>query len=171
MAILRIYIKSIDKLNNAIGSFFSFIVFFITFIICWEVLLRYAFDNPTKWAHETSLYLFGGYFMLGGAYALCWGTHVNVDFFYKNLPPRGKAILDLITWMLFYAFLIVLAWKSAPLGWASVARLEHSPSPWGPPIWPLKLLIPVAAILLLFQGTTKTIKDIYTAITGRHLEM
>lgn len=169
MGFLAKFLRIVDTLSDRTGAIFSFLVLFIALIIGWEVLVRYVFDNPTKWAHETSLFLFGGYFVFGGAYALRWGAHVNVDFIYKNLSPRGKAILDLFTWLLFYAFLGVLAWKSAPLAWASVARLEHSPSPWRPPIWPVKLSIPIAAILILLQGTTKTIKDVYTAITGRNI--
>jgi TRAP-type mannitol/chloroaromatic compound transport system permease small subunit len=39
---------------------------------------------------------------------------------------------------------------------------EHSQSAWNPPIWPAKLMIPVAAALLLLQGIVKLLKDILT---------
>jgi TRAP-type mannitol/chloroaromatic compound transport system permease small subunit len=46
---------------------------------------------------------------------------------------------------------------------------EVSHSVWEPPIWPIKLCIPLGAFLILLQGLVKTIGDIFTAATGREL--
>ena len=46
------------------------------------------------------------------------------------------------------------------LAWDSLARFEHSQSAWNPPLYPAKLMIPLAALLLLMQGLAKLIRDI-----------
>ena len=144
-------------------------ILFMMVILVWEVFMRYGFNAPTFWAHETSQYFFGAHFIIGGAYALRWGSHVSVDILYGRLPPRAMALLDLFTWLLFYIFCAVLLGRGWEAAWTSVTRWEHTYSPWGPPLWPLRLTIPLAAVLVLLQGLTKTINDFYTVITGRKL--
>jgi TRAP-type mannitol/chloroaromatic compound transport system permease small subunit len=106
---------------------------------------------------------------VGGVYALRWNAHVRVEIIYDRFSPRTKAIVDLVVWLFFYLFCLTLLVKGFGFGWSATTIMEHSPSIWGPPIWPVKIFIPVAAFLLLLQGLTKTIKDISTAITGRDL--
>jgi len=52
------------------------------------------------------------------------------------------------------------------LAWESVARFEHSQSAWNPPLYPVKLMIPSGAFLLLLQGVAKLARDIVTVVTG-----
>ena len=151
------------------GKIVCLMILPMVFILIWEVLMRYGFDAPTFWAHETSQYFFGAHFILGGAYALRWGTHVNVEIFYSRFSPRVSAIVDLFTWVLFYLFCGFLLWRGWEAAWLSVSRWEHTYSYWSPPLWPLRLTIPLAATLILLQGITKTVNDVYTAITGRRL--
>jgi len=166
---VKLFITFIDNLNNWVGKILSLLIYPIVLVLVYEVVMRYVFVRPTTWAHETSCFLYGAHFMLGGAYALRWGAFVNVEVLYNRFPPRKRAIVDLFTWILFYIFCGVLLWKSVPWAWASVRVLEYSQSCWGPPIWPIKLTIPVGAALMLLQGLTKTIKDFYTVVTGREL--
>lgn len=166
---LRSYIRVVGSINDKVGNVVSFMVLFMMFILVWEVIMRYGFDSPTFWAHESSQYFFGAHFILGGAYALLWGAHVNVEILYERFPARTRAIIDLFTWALFYLFCGFLLWNSLQASITSVSRLERTESTWGPPLWPLRLTIPLAALLILLQGTTKTIKDVYMAITGRDL--
>ena len=83
--------------------------------------------------------------------------------------PRVKAVVDLFTWTLFYAFVGTMLWLSVPWAWDSLRVMEYSNSTWGPYVWQIKLLIPVSAFLVLLQGMTKTIKDLHLALTGREL--
>ena len=49
----------------------------------------------------------------------------------------------------------------------SLSNFEHSRSAWNPPLYPFKLCIPLAMILLMLQGIAKLIRDIYTVIHGK----
>lgn len=166
---VEFFIRFVDNLNDWQGKIFSSFIYAMILILLYEVVMRYVFNKPTIWAHETSCFFYAAHFMLGGAFALRWGSHVNVEVLYNRFPLRTRAIVDLFTWMLFYIFCGVLLWQGVGIAWDSVRVLEYSDSTWGPPIWPVKLTIPLAAALILLQGLTKTIKDAYTAITGREL--
>lgn len=156
-------------MNDWVGRIVGFLVYPIMLVLVFEVMMRYVFDSPTIWAHETSCMLFGAHFVIGGAYALRWKAFVNVEVFYQFFRTRARAIVDLCTWTMFYAFVGTLLWQGIPWAWDSLSVLEYSNSTWGPPLWPVKLTIPLAAALVLLQGTTKTIRDLYAAVTGREL--
>jgi TRAP-type mannitol/chloroaromatic compound transport system permease small subunit len=134
------------------------------------VVMRYFFNSPTVWAYELSGWLLGPLWLLGGAYVLLHDEHVRLDILYKRFTPRKRAIIDLVTFtlFLFYCSLILI------YGWDyflySFAKNEHSLTVWGPPIWPLKLMIPVGAAFILLQGIAKYIRDFHMAVTGRQLE-
>jgi TRAP-type mannitol/chloroaromatic compound transport system permease small subunit len=46
------------------------------------------------------------------------------------------------------------------MGWMSFQQGEGTGTPWNPPIWPVKLAIPLAALLLLLQGVANLLRDI-----------
>lgn len=166
---LGLFIKVVDNFNNKVGSVVSLMIFAMMLVLVWEVFMRYGLNDPTFWAHETSQYFFGAHFILGGAFALRWGSHVNVEILYSHLSPRIRAILDLFTWLLFYLLCGFMLWKGWEAAWLSITRWEHTYSFWSPPLWPLRLTIPAGAALILLQGLTKTANDVYTAITGKQL--
>jgi TRAP-type mannitol/chloroaromatic compound transport system permease small subunit len=53
------------------------------------------------------------------------------------------------------------------MAWDSFLYRETDPTVFAPPIYPLKMLIPLGALLLLLQGLVKYIGDIKVAITGK----
>jgi TRAP-type mannitol/chloroaromatic compound transport system permease small subunit len=92
-----------------------------------------------------------------------------MDVVYSRCSPRTKAILDLITAPIFFCFAATLLWTSGEIAWESIQELERSNSQWRPPIYPIKSLIPVAALLVLLQGVAKFVRDVFTSITGKEL--
>jgi len=161
------FIRFVDSLNDRVGKVFSFFIYAMVLILVYEVVMRYVFNSPTIWAHETSEFFYGAHFIVGGAFALRWGAHVNIDVIHRYFPLRTRAIVDLFTWLVFYIFCGVLLWHAVGMATESVKVMEYTDSVWGPPLWPVLLTIPLAAALILLQALTKTIKDTYTAITGR----
>jgi TRAP-type mannitol/chloroaromatic compound transport system permease small subunit len=133
----------------------------------YEVIMRYIFNRPTVWAHEIAGMLYAIYFLLGGAYALRWDGHIQIEFLYIRLSARKRAIIDCCTWMFFYFFCGVILLKGLPFAWDSIVDMERSSSPFAPPIWPIKIFIPIAALLFLLQGSVKSIRMGIIAVTGQ----
>ena len=167
MALLWRWIAFVDVINDRIGRAVSFLVYPMIGVLVWEVFMRYVFNRPTIWAHEMSALLYAVFFLLGGAYTLRWRAHINVDVLYVRLSPRSRAVLDLITWLLFYFFCGVMLWQGSQAAWKSFLRLERASTVWEPYVWPVKFCIPLAALLMLLQGFSKTVGDLYLIFTGR----
>jgi len=161
MSILKAFLKFIDAVNDRVGNFLSYFLFFFFVLLLMEVVLRYFFNSPTVWANELAQMLFGAYAILAGGYILRTGGHVNVDILYSRLPRKTRAALDVVTSSLFFLFCGMLLIYGGSLAWDSLSRFEHSQSAWNPPLYPAKLMIPLAAILLMLQGIAKLIRDIF----------
>lgn len=154
------FLSFIDKLSELVGKFVSFFIIVVALIIGYEVVLRYIFNDPTVWAHETSTMFFAAAVILGGAYTLLRKEHVSMDLIYTKLPVKTKALMDIITFILFAFFCGVFIWFGGKTAWNSLLILERASTNWEPPIYPFKLLLPIGAFLLLLQGLAKLIRDI-----------
>ena len=167
--VLSSFVKRMDAASESIGLTVRWLVLIMMMVMVYEAIARRLFNSPTIWAHEFDTMLFGAYFLLGGAYVLRHEAHVNLDIFYRKLTPRAKARMDVATYTLMFIYCYVLLLYAVPYAWDSVSRFEHGTTIWGPPLWPLKLIIPISVILLMFQGISRYIRSLYTFITGRQL--
>jgi len=157
---IRGVIKTIDLLNKSVGHAFAWCIVILTLGVSYEVFVRYVLRDPTSWAFDLSYILYGALFLMSGAYTLSRGGHVRADIFYRRWRPRRQAALELVLYFLFY-FPGVLALVIAGWGYGteSYAIREVSVnSPVGVPIWPLKMLIPAAGILLTLQGIAEVLR-------------
>ncbi len=170
MKTLNSILRFIDNLNDWIGKILSYGSFLMFILVLSEVVRRYFFNSPTVWANELTQLIFGAYVILSGGYILRWGGHVNVDIFYSTLSDRWKAVLDIATAIVFFLFCSMLFVYGGELAWESLTTLEHSQSAWNPPLYPFKLCIPIAAVLLMLQGMAKLIRDIVTLVQGKAME-
>ncbi len=162
-------LQGIDTISEWSGQILSWLIIAMISILLFEITLRYVFNSPTNWAHETTQQMFAAYSVLSGAYVLVHFQHARVDFIYMRFPPRGRAILDLITSLLFFLFIIVLLIKGVEQALVSLRIKEVGHSFWAPPMYPIRITLPVAAFLIALQGLAHFIRSLSMAITGREL--
>lgn len=154
-------VRFADTLNNRVGRVISFLLFPITFITAFEVFMRYVVKKPTIWAWDLNIQLNAALIMLGGGYTLLEKGHVAVDILVTAIPPRRRALLDLATSFFFFFGFIILFWYGWDVAWASWKAREAMPTVWAPPYYPIKMLIPIGAFLMLVQGLAKLIRDLH----------
>lgn len=152
----------IDAMNDWVGKILWFGIVIITLLVLSEVIRRYFFNAPTVWGNELTQLVFAVYVVLSGGYVLRWGGHVNVDILYNRFSERTRAIVDIFTFFIFFLFCGMMVVYGGSLAWESISIWERSNSAWGPPLYPVKMMIPLGALLLLLQGTAKLIRDILT---------
>lgn len=165
MSILKC-LKIIDKISDYSGKAVSVLIPITVLIMGYEVVARYVFNRPTLWVHELSVMFFGTFLIIGGAQTLLHGGHVNMDLLYSRLSVRGRAVLDLFTFPIFLAFMLVLLYKGGQAALHSVAMLEHASSQWAPPLYPFRLVLPLGALLLLLQGLAGFVRNLVTVVKG-----
>ena len=165
-------VRVIDKFTDTSGTWVAWLNMPLVFIVAWEVVARYAFNAPTIWSFDLTYMLYGTIFMLGAAYALHKGAHIRTDFFFERWSIRTRNVIDSIAYIVFFfPSLIVFLWVSGAEGWYSFEIGETSEqTPWRPILWPYKMVVPLACLLLLIQGVSETIKCVYAARTGIELE-
>ena len=71
-------------------------------VTCIVVVMRYGLDMGSVMLQDVVLYLHGGLFLLGAAFALKRGAHVRVDIFYRNFSDSKKALVDLVGNLFFF---------------------------------------------------------------------
>lgn len=154
------FCDAVDCLNIGIGRFWALAIFAVTFAVLYEVIARTVFTRATVWSNETTVYLSAVAYLIGGGYALALRRHVRIDLVYDVVPPRVRVVLDCLTFVFFVLYVGALIWVGFVMGWGSYLQGEGTGTPWNPPIWPVKLAIPLAALLLLLQGVANLMRDI-----------
>ena len=102
---------------------------------------------------ELQWYFFSLVFLLAAPFAVRLDSHVRVDVLYGRLGTRGKAWIDLIGTLVFLLpFCVFGVWYALPSALSSLDIREVSPDPGGLTRWPIKLVVPVAFVLLTLQG-------------------
>ena len=159
----------VDQISTWVGHAFAWCTLLLTFAVSYEVFSRYVLKHPTTWAYDTAYILYGTLFMMAGAYALSRNAHVRGDFLYRTWRPRVQAGLDLVLYFLFF-FPGIFALVYSGYGFAKLSWMmnEHSSfTPGGPPIYPFKTVVPIAAAFLVLQGVAEVIRCIICLRTGK----
>lgn len=162
-------IRTIDLLNKSVGHAFAWSILVLTLGVSYEVFVRYVLRDPTSWAYDLSYMLYGALFLMAGAYTLSRNGHVRGDIFYRMWRPRTQAGVELVLYFIFF-FPGVLALVIAGWGYGTDAMKIGEVSvnsPAGVPVWPLKMLIPVAGVLLTLQGIAEVLRCVICLREGR----
>ncbi|MET4101375.1 TRAP-type mannitol/chloroaromatic compound transport system permease small subunit [Roseovarius sp. MBR-78] len=152
-------VRAINGLNEVVGRIIVVLAIVFAAIIIYDVILRYAFNEPTRWAFDVSKQLFGFYFVLLGGYALRHKAHVRVDIVTEKLGPGWQRIADLVGYVVFFFpftwVFLTRSWEFASRSWA---QGEVTYGAIQMPVYPLKMAMCVAAGLLLLQGIAEVLK-------------
>lgn len=164
-------IRTIDSISIWSGRLFAWLAIPLIGSLVYEVASRYLLGAPTLWAFDVTYMLYGSHFMLVAAYTLYNKGHIRTDFVYRLLTPQWQGIVDSLLYALFFLpAMAVFLWFSFDFAYSSWIQGERSNlSPWLPPIYPLKTVLPMSAALLLLQGISELLKSLYAARHGRWL--
>jgi TRAP-type mannitol/chloroaromatic compound transport system permease small subunit len=161
------FARAITWINTWCARIAAWLILPMFVLLMADVVMRYVIGSAAIWTAELAQLVFGVYAVIAGGYLLAERGHVNVDIIYGRYGPKRKAQIDLATSFLCFLFLAVLIWQGIDMAWESAAKLETSSSIWDPQIWPVKVAIPVAGVLLLLQAIVRVVSDIRT-VMGLH---
>lgn len=148
-------IKSkINKMQDVIGNFLALSILALVFVIVLNVFVRYVLKSSLDWGYEVSIFIFGIYSVLSGAYCLKENAHVRVDILPKLLSEKKQATIDVISMFIVIIVSGVMLYSGFNYALESTKILERSihQSTFNPQIWWFKWMIPLAALLLLLQA-------------------
>jgi TRAP-type mannitol/chloroaromatic compound transport system permease small subunit len=159
MKTLLAFCAWIDRINERIGLWASWLTLIAVVVCTVNALVRYSLHMSSNAWLELQWYLNAGMFLLVAAYALKINAHVRIDVIAGKLSARAQAWIDVIGGLLFLLpMALIIAWYALPSLANSWRIQEMSSDPGGLIRWPMRLLIPVAFVLLALQGVSEVVK-------------
>lgn len=158
--ILETITKYIDALNEQVGRLASWFSVILVVLVCYDVAVRYIFNDTAAWVMELEWHLFALLFLFGAAYTFKHDSHVRVDLFYSQFSPRDKAWVNFIGGVIFLIpWCCILIYVAYQYGLESYKIGEGSPDPGGLPArYIIKFSIAVGLFLLLLQAISSVLK-------------
>lgn len=154
-------ISFIGRLSLWAGRAGALIVLPLVLAMVFEVISRYVFSSPTNWAFELSYMMMGSIFLLGIAYALLMGQHVNVDFIHQRLPQRAISVIDAIGYAILTAMTVWMVIVLAVNAIATYRSGEGSGlSAWNPQVWPYRVIYVIGFALFALQTFAKMLENV-----------
>jgi len=156
-----------DNISTWVGKTFAWLIVALMLVVCAEVFKRYALNAPTAWIYDVNNMMYGTLFMLCGAYTLAHDGHVRGDFLYGSMKPRTQATLDLVLYVVFFLpGISALTWSGWDYFHDSLAMREQTFNATPLPVYPFKMMIPVAGAILLMQGLAEILRCMVCLRTG-----
>ena len=120
--------------------------------VFYQVLGRYLFNAPPSWSEELARFLQVWIALLASALCIQQGMHLGVDYLLHAVPPRGRALLEILVHVLVSGVLLLLIVQGIKI--LVVAAVQSSPA-MGINMWYAYLAVPVGAALMLLESVLK----------------
>lgn len=158
--------NALDRLISRGGAGVAWLVFAAMAVSVFEVIMRYVFDSPTSWVHETVVFLVAATFALGGPATLAQNRHIRVRVLYDAVRPSMRIWFDRFNDLVTLAFCVAMSYAAFNMFWRASHnpmgdwQLERSGTAWNPPIPALaKGLILFALALMTLQALLHLIQS------------
>tara|TARA_B100000700_G_scaffold11799_2_gene12062 strand:+ start:1179 stop:1796 length:618 start_codon:yes stop_codon:yes gene_type:complete len=145
----------------------AWLVFIAMGISVFEVIMRYGFDSPTSWVHESVVMLVAVSFALGGPAALAGNQHIRVRVLYDHAGPRLKVWLDRFNDLVTLCFCLAMSYAAFVMFWDASHNplgdwsLERSGTSWNPPFPALvKGVIMISLMIMSIQALIHSIQSL-----------
>ncbi|TYC49311.1 TRAP transporter small permease [Rhodobacterales bacterium] len=149
----------LDRIIAHSAKIFAWAIFVAFAVSVYEVIARYVFDSPTYWAHETTTFLIGAIFLVGGPIALARDKHIRVRMIYDSVSPATRRWLDIVNSLIAMVFFAglgyagwIMAWKATHTPTGDI-HLEGTGTAWNPPTPALLKIIILFCVCLMFVQT------------------
>jgi TRAP-type mannitol/chloroaromatic compound transport system permease small subunit len=153
--------RTVDSINVHIGRVVAWGILAAILISAANATVRKVFNTSSNSWLEIQWILFGAVFLLCSAWTLLSNEHIRIDIVNGTLPKRVRDWIDIIGHLFsLIPTALVLTYLGWPFFWRSLLQNEQSTNAGGLPVYPSKLLIPLAFTLLLVQGVSELIKRI-----------
>jgi len=127
--------------------------------------MSYFYKAPPIWGFETTLFLYGCFFMLGAGYCHVQKKHVAVDVLIHHVGPKTARALSIFSELVVLFVVLVMIYVSIPTVQRSFLIRERSlhQTPFNPEIWWFRAIIPISCALISWQA----LKNILALVIGK----
>jgi TRAP-type C4-dicarboxylate transport system permease small subunit len=164
---------ALDRLIIRVGDVVTWLFMIAVLISFYEVIMRYFFNAPTVWVHETTIAIVGMGMAYGGIYCNSNDSHISVTLLRDLMPmkwqKRTALFIDalVIVFSVGGGYAMYYMTTRALFTPAGEFYMQRSGSAWNS-VWPTvtKIFILLVFIILFFQACLHLIKKIRTYREG-----
>jgi TRAP-type mannitol/chloroaromatic compound transport system permease small subunit len=161
----------IDKMSKGAGALAAMMIIPAIIVSAYEVVARYAFNQPTNWVFPVAVALCATSFVMAGPYVLQRNEFIRVTFIYDSFGPRSRRVVDIVSAFLELAWGAVLAVASGMQAYPAIWRFrggewrpETLSGAWDAPLPAIMRGVLFLACLLLFlQAAVSLIRLLTTS--------
>lgn len=153
--------RAIDAVNERVGRATHWLILAAVVFSAGNAIARYGFNLSSNAFLDIQWYLYSIVFLCAAGYTLKHNQHVRIDLVSGMLSARTRAWIDIFGGVfMLLPVCIIIFWY----GWSAFQEAyriqEASQDAGGLPRWPIKLVVPIAFLLLILQGISETIKRV-----------
>jgi len=172
MGAIKKYLRLIDAASEKSGQIGKWTAVGLVLVGSYDTIMRHFFNAPSDWAYDMMCMLGGAMYLLGASFDMRHEAHTRVDVFFNMLKPRTRSLVNLIAPLLFFFPLIGMLLYMG-IVWAVKAVQVHEvmfTSFWYPPASPYRILFVIGILLLLLQGVSNYIKELFFYMRGEKID-
>lgn len=123
-----LFLRVTEGMARAAGVLGAATLAFMTLIVIYEVVMRSAFNRPTHWVAEISIYAFVAMVFIGLAVSQRENAHIQVEVVIDNVSKDTRRILELVGLWLSLIFVAVTGWEMFCF---TVSEYQNGSRDWG----------------------------------------
>ncbi len=135
------FANAIDHLSRLAGLAGALALLLIVSFVCFEVVSRTVFGEPTVWVNEYATYLLIGISFVGLSYAQREKAHIQVELMLGYLPENSRKQLEIVGQWTGLFFICFTAWQMISFNYQEYINDTRN---WGllaTPQWVPELLV------------------------------
>lgn len=138
-------------------------------VVCWGVAARYFFNRPLNWSDEVSGWLVVGIVMLAIADCQRRNENIGVDLLLEKSQGHRRAALLAFGMAMVAICALAMTWYGVEMvQFSKMLDLRSNTIGWVP-LWPVQILVPLGAALLLVVSLAQLV-IVATGRTPEHFE-
>ncbi len=135
--------------------FFLFVL--LVAVVFYQVVARYAFNNPPSWTEELARYCQVWIILLTSSICIRKGSHLAVDYLSHRFSQRTNFIINVfnhLLMVLYVCIILVFGWKLMMVG-----RYQLSPALQINMLF-VYIIFPLSGLLMLLEAAIKTVESL-----------
>ena len=138
------------------------IVVVMAFMVTYGVVRRYIFNDPEPYSYELSTMFLVVSVVLSIPYIQRVWRHLRVDILAGRFPEGMQVVLlNIFVPLLALFYLVLMTWYSLDDALYSLRVGERTYTAWAPPLFPLKVWVPIGVGLLCLVLFAQFCRGIY----------
>ena len=158
--VMTVAFKVISRINRVAGLFGMLMLFVMGLLVVADITSRELANKSLPGVTEIVYLGIVAVVFLSFAYTEEMRAHVKIEIFSDRLPPKGRAVVDILTWLVGASLMCLLAWLAGIEAIESLEVREYVPSAIRVPIYPVKFAVCIGFGLLGLQFLVNLVKKL-----------